>query len=100
MSKNTLAYRFRHAAERAAEPVPVPVFDTEENGSPTLRTLFRRLEELKWEDAEGVKAFEELKALEAQALPKVSNAHDWLDKVGDSTPDDWDDFTYHARGRA
>jgi hypothetical protein len=98
--KDTLAYRFRHAAERGWEPVPVPVFDVEEHGSPTLRAVFRRLEELGWEDAEGVKAFEELKALEIQALPKVSNAHDWLDKVGDPLYDDWDDFTYHARGRA
>ena len=98
--KDTLAHRFRHAAEAPPVSEDVPVFDVEEHGSPTLRAVFRRLEELGWEDAEGVKAFEELKALEIQALPKVSNAHDWLDKVGDPLYDDWDDFTYHARGRA
>ena len=100
MAKDTLAYRFRHAIERGTEPTPEDVFDVEENGSPTLRALFRRLEELGWEDAEGVRVFEELKALEVRAFPWISSAHDWLDLVGDPQEDDWQDHTFRARGRA
>lgn len=98
--RDTLAYRFRHAAEAPPASEDAPVFTVEDEGSNLLKTMQRRLEELGWEDAEGVRAFEELKALEIQALPKMSNAHDWLDEVGDPTPEDFDDFTYHARGRA
>lgn len=98
--KDTLAHRFRHAAEAPPASEDVPVFTVEDEGSNLLKTMQRRLEELKWEDAKGVTAFEQLKALEIEALPKVCNAHDWLDEVGDPTPEDFDDFTYHARGRA
>ncbi len=98
--KDTLAHRFRHAAEAPPASEDVPVFSVELEGSALLKSVQRRNKELGWKDERGKEIHADMVAAERAAFPTVCRAHDWFDEVGDPTPEDWDDHTYHARGRA
>lgn len=93
MTTESIAYRFRYAAEHVPEPRPEP-FDVDEDGSGLLRAIKRRCEELGWMNERGKIAFEELLAAEVQAFPMVQEAHAFLMDAGFPNEDDsgWDDL--------
>ena len=96
--KNTIAHRFRHAAEAPSESEDVPVFSVEDEGSDLLKTMQRRLEELGWMDERGNVLFADMVAMEVKAFPKILQVHDWFDDVGEPEEHAWDDFKLQQRG--